>query len=115
MKVILYGAGGRMGQEMLSLIRREFCGAELAAAIDKTFNDADDLHLSALPDRPIGADVLIDFSHHTCIQEIAAYAERYTLPTVIAATGHEKRGTGKKFMRFRRKFPYSIPPTCRSA
>lgn len=90
MKVILYGAGGRMGQEMLSLIRGEFCGAELAAAIDKTFNDAGDLHLSALPDRPIEADVLIDFSHHTCIQEIAAYAERYTLPTVIAATGHEK-------------------------
>lgn len=90
MKVILYGAGGRMGKELLALIEQGFCGASIAAAIDKTYDYADDLHLSAFPDRKIDADVLIDFSNHTCIREIEAYARKYALPTVIATTGHEK-------------------------
>jgi 4-hydroxy-tetrahydrodipicolinate reductase len=82
--VVVCGAGGRMGQEVLRLIEDDG-DLRLAAAVDSA--GADNTILS-LQDVSGGADLLIDFSHHSAVWEIAAFGETRALPLVIATTGH---------------------------
>lgn len=84
MKVIVNGACGRMGTQLVSLIRSGAAGAELAAGVDKS-GCADYSSLDEVPGR---ADVIIDFTSHTAAQELTAYAVRTLTPLVIATTGH---------------------------
>lgn len=39
-------------------------------------------------DLPDSADVIVDFSHHTALPTLVAYAERTGTPLVVATTGH---------------------------
>ena len=86
MRVIVNGAGGRMGQELVRLLAAGYRGATLAAAVDK-FSDADGIYpsLDAVTE---DADVLIDFSHHSAAVEIAEYAVKKGMALVVATTGH---------------------------
>ncbi len=84
MKVILYGAGGRMGKEVLSLLGTSQ-DAALAAAVDKI---SEDVELHDLSDYKGEADVIIDFSHHSLTKEVIAYAMGRSLPLVMCTTGH---------------------------
>ncbi len=86
MKVIVNGACGKMGQVILAGIEKD-ASLSLAAAIDPGFTETDMTHLAAFPDAKIDADVIIDFSHHTAIGEVAAYAEKFCLPVVLCTTG----------------------------
>ncbi len=84
MNVILYGAGGRMGKEVLSLL--ETCeDASLACAVDKI---SEDIAIHDLCDYQGIADVIIDFSHHSLTKEVIAYAKDRSLPLVMCTTGH---------------------------
>ena len=84
MKVILYGAGGRMGKEVKALLADNE-SATLAAAVDKIAPDAE---FSSLCDFKGDADVIIDFSHHSLTPEVIAYAMSRELPLVMCTTGH---------------------------
>lgn len=84
MKVILYGAGGRMGKEVRSLLDRSE-SASLVAAVDKI---APDTEYSSLSDYKGEADVIIDFSHHSLTSEVIAYAMSREIPLVMCTTGH---------------------------
>lgn len=84
MKVILYGAGGRMGKEVLSLLETSE-KATLAAAVDKI---SESVELSELSEFCGEADVIIDFSHHSLTKEVIAYAMSRSLPLVMCTTGH---------------------------
>ncbi|MBQ8914759.1 MAG: 4-hydroxy-tetrahydrodipicolinate reductase [Clostridia bacterium] len=84
MKVILYGAGGRMGKEVLSLLETSE-KATLAAAVDKI---SASVELSELSEFCGEADVIIDFSHHSLTKEVIAYAMSRSLPLVMCTTGH---------------------------
>ena len=86
MKIIVNGACGKMGQVILGGIEKD-ASLSLAAAIDPGFTKTDMAHLAAFPDTKIDADVIIDFSHHTAIGEVAAYAEKFGLPVVLCTTG----------------------------
>ncbi|MBQ4066900.1 MAG: 4-hydroxy-tetrahydrodipicolinate reductase [Clostridia bacterium] len=84
MKVILYGAGGRMGKEVISLIEAgEDC--TLCAAVDKI---SESVELHELADYKGEGDVIIDFSHHSLTKEVVAYALSRSLPLVMCTTGH---------------------------
>jgi len=86
MKVIVNGAAGHMGWEVLRLIEEGTApGAELAAAVDA--HPAADMY-SDVRDYTGPADVLIDFSHHTAAPALAAYAAARGIPLVMATTGH---------------------------
>lgn len=86
MKIIINGAGGRMGSELLRMIEAD-TRFELAAAVDRVFDGKEDKKYAHLADVTDKADCIIDFSHHTTAAEVAGFAVRHTLPLVIATTG----------------------------
>ncbi len=84
LRIIICGAKGRMGREIIRLVKDKD-GLSLVACVDK--DGGDDIY-QTLSDFDGQADVLIDFSSHLAIGEIMAYCESRKLPAVIAATGH---------------------------
>ncbi len=85
--VMVCGAAGRMGQEVIRLIGEPESGLSLAAAIDPAGGEGVYLQPS---DFGGTADVLIDFSRHESIFAILDYCEAHTIPAVIATTGHSE-------------------------
>ena len=83
MKIIVNGAGGRMGRELVKLIKAP---DECAAKIDKYSTDTD--MLSSLDEYKGEADVIIDFSNPGATAQITEYAVSHGTPLVIATTGH---------------------------
>ena len=84
MKIIVNGAGGRMGRALRAMMENR--GTELAAAVDPFVSDAGMLaNLSAFTGE---ADCIIDFSNHAGTAELMKYAVEKNLPVVIATTGH---------------------------
>ena len=77
MKILISGTG-RMGCAVRDAIA-EHPGAEISAMIDE--NSLDVLSGGKL------ADVIIDFSHHSTIEDTLSYAIKTKTPIVIATTG----------------------------
>lgn len=88
MKVIINGASGRMGSEILHMLKKDPSGldATLAAAVDVTGIGRG--IYSSLAEYTESADVIIDFTFHTTALELTEYAISRDLPVVIATTGH---------------------------
>lgn len=84
MNIIVHGAAGRMGQEMLRLIGTR-ADAAVASAVDCKADAAGILPTLA---QAAPADIIIDFSFHTAVKELLSYACAQYLPVVIATTGH---------------------------
>ena len=81
MRAVICGANGAMGKLLQQ--RLTGCIAGLVSldgenGVPKTF-DA----LGA-----VGADVIIDFSHHSAIADVLAYAKEHRCAVVVGATGH---------------------------
>ena len=86
MNIILNGANGRMGKEIRTALEKsEEMG--IVAAIDKGFDLCTAVQMTSFPIYDIGADVIIDFSHHSAIYEVAEYAEKFNVPVVLCTTG----------------------------
>ncbi len=85
MKVILNGAGGRMGREVRELVLNGDGDTRLVAEVDRL---APGFPLKHLSDYKESADVIIDFSHHSITEELIAYALAKEIPAVICTTGH---------------------------
>ena len=85
MKIIVNGACGRMGRELIRLIG-ENSRLELTAKVDAKGDGVEVLtDLTAAPE----ADVIIDFSHHSAVRALLDAAEARNCPVVIATTGHD--------------------------
>ncbi|MBR7083120.1 MAG: 4-hydroxy-tetrahydrodipicolinate reductase [Clostridia bacterium] len=86
MKVILCGALGKMGAEVLKQIEAadDF---DLAAGVDPSADGTDARIQKSLGGCKCGADVIIDFSHHSATRELTDFAARKKLPLVVATTG----------------------------
>ena len=93
MRIILNGACGRMGREVRKLIDDGFHGAKLSAGVDTACYGSDPLIYDTLSKAAGDADVIIDFSSHTCCATLCEYAVERKLPLVIATTGHTKSET----------------------
>lgn len=86
MNVIVNGACGRMGGEILRLLDKNYHGASLAAAVDPKENQSD--FYRNINNFTGNADVIIDFSSPAALPVLLAYAVERSLPIVIATTGH---------------------------
>ena len=82
--IILNGAGGRMGKEICAQIEADPT-VELAAAVDKFVPE---IPLHAISEYKGDADVIVDFSHHSAVRELIAYAVGRGIPLVLSTTGH---------------------------
>ncbi len=89
MKIIVNGAGGRMGKALRSMISAGCRGAQLSAAVDP-FAQEDGL-VSGLDACTGTADCIIDFSNHAGTADLLRYATEKNLPVVIATTGHTQQ------------------------
>jgi 4-hydroxy-tetrahydrodipicolinate reductase len=78
LKVILFGANGRMGRTLAELAAD--CSAEVIGAID----EGDSLPAEVWEQ----ADVVIDFSFHTVTASLLEQAKQHKVPVVIGTTGH---------------------------
>lgn len=83
-KVIMNGAMGRMGKEIVKSIEQSD-DVKIAALVDIN-GDGKDV-LRAIDDFTGDADVIIDFSHHTAVHSVLDYAKKRNIPAVVATTG----------------------------
>ena len=81
MKAILCGANGAMGKLIDGILGDEVAGRVSIDGennVPKTFDELG----------PKQADVIIDFSHHSAVAEVLAYAKKIGSAAVIGTTGH---------------------------
>ena len=84
MKVMIIGAAGRMGKELMTLAANGYAGTTAAFGVDAFSND--------YPHTPDACgttpDVIVDFSHASATDGVLEYAVRAGIPCVIGTTGH---------------------------
>ena len=81
MKAILCGANGAMGRLIDAALGQEVVGRVSIDGennVPKTFDELGE----------VKADVIIDFSHHSAVADVLAYAEKIGCAAVIGTTGH---------------------------
>ncbi len=87
MRIIINGAGGRMGRALSSMV----CNSPditVAGAVDPFVKEAGILpSLEGCPE----ADCIIDFSNHAGTEALMAYALEKKLPVVVCTTGHTQQ------------------------
>ena len=86
MELIINGAAGRMGSELLRLIIAD-SRYELAAAVDISYDGSTPGKYPRLDAYGGEADCIIDFSHHSAAADLSAYAAAHRIPLVIGTTG----------------------------
>ena len=87
MRVILNGAAGRMGREVINAINSDFTGVELMACVDVAKPEQPFPCYAKLSEVCEKADVLIDFSHHSATRDVLDFAVKTQIPVIIATTG----------------------------
>jgi 4-hydroxy-tetrahydrodipicolinate reductase len=88
MKLIINGAGGRMGKALRAVIEKRE-NDTIVAAIDPFVKEEG--MLSCLENFAGDADCILDFSNHAGTQALCAYAVAKKLPVVVATTGHTQQ------------------------
>ena len=81
MRAILCGANGAMGRLIDAALGQEVVGRVSIDGennVPKTFDELGE----------VKADVIIDFSHHSAVADVLAYAEKIGCAAVIGTTGH---------------------------
>ena len=86
MKIILVGYEGHMGREVRACAERT-PGVEILCGVDPMSGGKDPLCVRDFADCPAGADVAVDFSHHSLTGALTAWAAEKGLPLVLATTG----------------------------
>ena len=84
MKIIINGAGGRMGRALRNMAQEK--NIEVAAMVDAFVEEPG--MLKKLADFDGQADCIIDFSHHSGVGELLSYGIAKNLPVIVCTTGH---------------------------
>ncbi len=88
MKIIVNGACGRMGREVIAAANAK--GVSVVAAVDVFSGNVPEgiPFYNSLSDVTEKADVIVDFSHHTALPDICDFVRKTGTPCVVASTGH---------------------------
>ncbi len=85
-RIILSGALGKMGKAITACLdSREDC--EIVAGVDFSNGESTFPIYKSFADIDVGADVIIDFSHPSVLEDLLTFAKNNKLPAVIATTG----------------------------
>lgn len=88
MKAVVCGANGAMGQLICGILGEEVVGKvsiDGANGVPKTFAELG----------KVEADVVVDFSHHSAVADVLAYAKEIGSAAVIGTTGHTEEEKAK--------------------
>lgn len=91
MKIIINGAGGRMGKALTAVIENTEKHTIAAKCSIEFQTDAAQGIYQSLEEFAGEADCIIDFSHHSATKYITDYAVKRNLPIVIATTGQSEQ------------------------
>ena len=88
-KIILTGAGGRMGKAVAASAKASG-KINIVAAVDVNPMQSEFPFYTGISEvsTELGADVIVDFSHHTAISGIINYAKAAKCAILICTTGH---------------------------
>lgn len=86
MKVMIIGAAGRMGKELITLAKNGYAGTTAYLGVD-AFSDDYPHTPAACGEIP---DVIVDFSHASAVDAVLDYAVANEIPCVIGTTGHNE-------------------------
>ena len=81
MRAVLCGANGAMGKLIDGILGAEIVGRVSLDGENNVPRTFDELGI-------VEADVVIDFSHHTAVRDVLAYAKQIGAAAVIGTTGH---------------------------
>ena len=85
-KLIMHGCNGKMGQ-VISKIVKEDSGVEMVAGIDKYTGIANDYPVfESIGQCDVEADVIIDFSNASAVDELLDYCVEKKMPVVLCTT-----------------------------
>lgn len=88
MKILISGIFGHMGREVSALAQNGCRGAELTAGVDAVgTGDCPVPVARSFAEAETAVDCIIDFSHHSCTEELLRFAVSNRLPLVLATTG----------------------------
>lgn len=87
MRIIVNGAAGRMGREVVLCAQNGYRGACLSAVVDVTRTESDCPAYTSFDAVCEDCDVLVDFSHHSATKSVLDFALLRGIPVVIATTG----------------------------
>lgn len=86
-KILLSGCSGKMGRVIAALVS-EYDNCEIAGGIDLVDDGTLTFPVFSSPDKvDVKADVIIDFSHPSCLVPIVDYAAENKIPVVVCTTG----------------------------
>ena len=90
MNILISGICGFMGKEVLKLCLEGYRGARAAFGVDISADGSSDNVFTSFADVPYDAaiDCIVDFSHHSAVKSLLAFAVERGIPTVVATTGH---------------------------
>ena len=81
MRTVVCGANGAMGKLICDILGEEVIGKVSIDGENNVPKTFDELGL-------VEADLIIDFSHHTAISDVLAYAKKIGCGVVVGTTGH---------------------------
>ncbi|MGI6643941.1 MAG: 4-hydroxy-tetrahydrodipicolinate reductase [Bacillota bacterium] len=92
MRVLLHGCNGKMGQVMTRVLDSEpdmeiVCGVDIMPSQTTPHYPV----YESLEHVKESADIVIDFSHHTCLESLLLFGTTRTVPLVICTTGFDAR------------------------
>lgn len=90
MNILISGICGFMGKEVLKLCLDGYRGSRMAYGVDISADGSMDNVFTSFSDVPYDAaiDCIVDFSHHSAVKSLLAFATERKIPTVVATTGH---------------------------
>lgn len=88
MKVLLHGCNGRMGQVLTKIISED-SDMTVVCGVDKNPDKIKNPYpvFSSLSEVNLEVQVVIDFSNHTCINDLLKFGIERNVPLVICTTG----------------------------
>ena len=89
LNILLCGCGGRMGAALGEAAKA--AGDRIVAGVDINPTAANPYPVyTSIEDFSGKADVIVDFSHHSALSGLLAYARRTATPIVVCTTGHSE-------------------------
>lgn len=85
-RIIIYGAGGKMGKVIENIINEDN-DCTVVAGVDAVALTRDYPTFTDINECDIDADVIVDFSTAAAIPALLDYAEKKSLPVVLCTTG----------------------------
>lgn len=86
-RVVMHGCNGKMGRMITSLVKED-AGIEIVAGVDKYTEVPNDYPVfETIRECSVEADVVIDFSNASAVDDLLDYCVEKELPVVLCSTG----------------------------